>query len=149
MSFEQFDDQFDPFNTGRVANLEILPDGEYQFEVLAAVLDITPKTGTTLLRWRLKTSNGMVVEHTNFLTTQQNLNLLGADLLLLGIPTNTWTPANGKKFSVEFKKALPSLVGIRFAATKTSTKRDTATYHNLRIKGLAAGVKSMPNEEIF
>lgn len=154
MSLEQFDDSFAPIQPGRTPGLDVLPDGDYIMEVSTVELQTTQKTGEPIVRWILKIIDGPVssigrIEWANFLRGQDQANLLGADLMVLGLPTDTWVAGHpsGKKFSEELPKGLASLNGCRFTASKTSKSGGVKVYHNLRIKGKAA-VSDMPKEPL-
>ena len=154
MGFDQYDNGYNPQDTGRTQNLDALADGAYTFEVLSAELATTEKTGEDILRWKYKVVSGHslvggVIEHVNFFRSQQAVNLLGADLMLLGIPTQTWTVANGKPFSKMLRQWLPEMKGMLFNANKVTVTKDGRQYHNLRIRGLASDIAPMPENMPF
>lgn len=150
----KFDDAFAPIQPGRIPNLDAIPDGDYTMEVASVELQTTARTGEPIVRWLLKILDGPTarvpkVEWANFLRGQDQANLLGADLLILGLPTDTWIPGHpsGKRFSEELPTGLLTLVGVAFTATKSSKSSGDKTYHNLRIKGLSSDA-AMPKEPL-
>ena len=155
MSLDAFDGAYNPQDTGRPMSLENLHDGTYTFRVLSAELTQTQKTGEDILRWVYEVISGLdhtgsKVESVNFFRSQMAVNLLGADLALLGLPTSTWTVANNKPFSKMLRESLPGLIGVTFTASKVSTTKDTPngakTYHNLRIKSRVDNAAPMPSD---
>ena len=83
---------------------------------------------------------GSTVSRTYFFRTDMSVNMFGADLVLLGLPAQTWTKEHGKKFSVEMPKALPTLSGKTFRGSiKESNGKDGKVYKNLRIGGIING----------
>jgi len=152
MSLDEFDNAYNPNDTGRTATLESLSDGDYQLMVQSAELTTTERTGEQILRWVYVVMSGpsgvgTVVESVNFFRSQVAVNLLGADLALLGLPTHEWTVANGKPFSRMLKQALPQLDNVTFSASKVTVERNGKTYHNLRIRGRSTAPASMPTLE--
>lgn len=149
MSLEQFDDFFKPQVNFQKASLQALPDGDYELEVLKAEIATTPKTGEAIVRWNFRTAPGGIgsFEHVNFLRGQDQANLLGADMKVLGFPTEEWdaTHPSGKRFSIELPKALAALSSVWISVSKTSKTVGEKTYHNLKIKGRTA-VADMPTE---
>jgi len=135
--FSSFDDSYNPESTSRFVNLNDLPQGEYEFLIEEAKLDRIPSTGEAIVRLGLKILKGQMIgakfDRTYFFRTEQSANYFGADLVLLGLPAQTWTAANGKKWSVEMPKAVPTLKGKAF---KGNIKVTNKGYHNLNIVGL-------------
>lgn len=155
MSLDQFDGAFRPSRPGMRQGIDSLPDGEYTAVVNRAELTRTKNTGADIVRWTLTIESDIgegQYEHTTFLSSQQNVNALGSDLMSIGVPCDTWTTANNKRFSVELPKALGSLAGIRVSVSKTSSENSSngKTYHNLRFLGRAgATVDDVSPERIF
>jgi hypothetical protein len=139
---------------GRALNLESLQDGEYTMEIDTAELTMTQRTNETIIRWVYRVVSGpghigQKIENASFIRNQEQANMIGADLLVLGIPTNEWLPGHksGKKFSKELPLALKQIVGYTMTAAKTSKVSGSRTYHNLRIKGKTV-VSDMPAEPL-
>ncbi len=128
-----------PFRMG----LEVLPDGDYDFEITDAALG-RATTGDRILKVGLKT-NGKTCERTYWLKTQANMNALGADLLVLGFDSDKWG-ANGRPIAQELPKAVSRLPGIKFRGRKEARVKDKETYHNLHIAGRIAG-EPMPTSQ--
>ena len=148
----QFDDTFQPMAPGRTPNVDALADGEYTMEIISAELVTTPKTGEAILRWIYKIHAGESyvgnrIEAATFFRNAEACNMLGADLLVLGIPTNDWKASAGKPFSKMLPECLPGLSGIHFAATKISRVVGSKTYHNIRIKTRTEPA-AMPSEPL-
>lgn len=137
---DQFDNGFRPMRPGQRPGIDTLPDGEYTVVVEKAELAST-KAGADLIRWVIGVEGDMATvayDHASFLSSQQNVNALGADLMAIGIPCDTWTTANGKRFSVELPKALATLRGVRLSISKSSSVSNAGkTYHNVRFLGRA------------
>lgn len=154
MSLDQFDNGFRPSRPGLRQGIDSLPDGEYTVVISRAELTRTKNTGADIIRWSLTVEGDMAdgqYEHTTFLSSQQNVNALGSDLMSIGVPCDTWTTANNKRFSVELPKALGNLAGVRISVAKTSSEgQNGKTYHNLRFLGRAgASVDDVSPERIF
>jgi len=154
MSLDQFDKEYNPSDAGKPLTLESLEDGVYVLTVQSAALVKTERTGEDILRWMYRVVQGpsmvgSVVESVNFFRSQVSVNILGADLALLGLPTSTWTVGNGKPFSKMMRESLPGLAGITFSAAKVTTdKGNGKVYHNLRIKTRVSGASPMPEQPI-
>lgn len=154
MSLDQFDNAFRPSRPGMRQGIESLPDGEYTAVVSGSQLTKTKNTGADIVRWTLVVEGDLgdgTYEHTTFLSSQQNVNALGSDLMAIGVPCDSWTAANGKRFSVELPKALGNLTGVRISISKTSSEgQNGKTYHNLRFLGRAgASLADISPERIF
>lgn len=158
MPLDEFDGGYNPQDTGRTLAVENLSDGEYTLRITAADLVKTERTGEDILRWHYQvvtgpSMTGSTIEAVNFFRSQMSVNLLGADLALLGLPTATWTVANGKPFSRMLRESLPGLVGVTFTASKVTTRKDgqygAKTYHNLRIRARVDNAAPMPPEPTF
>ena len=153
---EQFDNGFRPTRPGINPGIDTLPDGEYTVVIDKAELTKTKNTGQDLIRWSLSVEGDMATvgyDDASFLSSQQNVNTLGADLMALGIPCDQWTPSNGKRFSVELPKALATLRGVRVSVSKTSSTNSQTgkTYHNVRFLGRAgASINEVsPEQDLF
>lgn len=117
------------------STIETLPDGTYDFEITAAVLDRT-KDGDRILRMDLRVLGGAVVEWACWLNKQTSVNALCADLVALGFDADKWGPA--RPLSVELPRAVVRLKGLKFRATKSSRKDSRPgmgdkVYHDLRV----------------
>ncbi len=148
---QQSYDDLDSFATDykpeqqRRPDLDGLPDGDYDFEVLDAILDRTTK-GTRILKVGIQPQNGLAVNHTYWLDQQDKLNGLAADLCLLGFDAHKWGTQE-RPLSQELPKAVSKLPGIRFRAAKRSNlgtgQHAGRTFHNLYICSRITG-KAMP-----
>lgn len=134
----RFDDGFTPSSLDIAPGLETLADGEYQFQIAAAEVARTEQTREAIFRMNLlvlagPSGIGSTVERVNFFAKQQNVNILGGDLVALGFDAELWRPP-ARPFSIEFAKVLPLLVGVRFQGRKTHKVVGERTYHNLYIR---------------
>src|SRR5688500_6456877 len=97
----RFNDEFAP-DTGRRLGVESLPDGDYDLQILEAELTRTEKKRDPILRLALRILDGPAadreIERAYFLTSQDGVNRLGGDLLLLGFDVGKWTPQHGRNF---------------------------------------------------
>lgn len=132
-----FDGNFSPQAQFR-PGLDTLADGDYDLTVVDAALD--KAKGDRILRLGLRTQTGMVVERVYWLTTQEAMNRLGADLLALGFPANTWG-SGGKTLATELPAAVAKLPGLKFRGTKKAriSAKDNKTYHELYVCGRIQG----------
>ena len=148
MSLDQFDGGFSPVMPGQRPGIEKLPDGEHVILVESASLTQTKTQRQDIVRWLIRTDSDMgtgAYEHVTFLATQQNANMLGADLMSLGIPADTWHAGNGKRFSTELPAALATLAGVSISVLKTTSNgANGKIYHNLRFLGRAGAQARMP-----
>lgn len=136
---ERFDETFVPQSRGggNKYDLTKLPDGEMEFTVLCAELTKTPKRGDTIFRLDLQIdtggARGQVAEKVYFFDDPSKVDQLGADLLKLGFPTDTWNARHGKRFSQEFPRAVRRMRGLRFKAMKQNSDPDSKgkVYGNL------------------
>lgn len=156
MNFEsllsQFDNQFVPSDSN-AEGVAALPDGKYILHIKGTKLaSVTIKaTGVTvpIVRWdyRIEPGSqscvGAEFEHATWLKDQKAANLLGAELLLIGIPTDTW----GTRFSQELPKVLPTLPGVTVVATKESWEWQGKKVHALRWESKAAAFTPPPTME--
>lgn len=154
MSLDEFDKEYNPTDSGKPLTLENLEDGAYVLTVQSAQMVKTERTGEDILRWLYRVVSGpsmvgSIVEAVNFFRSQVSVNILGSDLALLGLPTSTWTVANGKPFSKMLRESLPGLAGVTFSAAKVTTDRGNGKiYHNLRIKTRVGGAAPMPEQPV-
>lgn len=141
--FSEFDDFFSPSEPRKFMSMNDLPDGSYEFTIKEAKPTSLNKTGEKIVEFNLAISRGPMqgseFTRTYFFRNDMSVNMFGADLVLLGLPAQTWTSAHGKKFSVEMPKALPTLKGKTFSGTIKTTEKDGRSYKNLRIGGLING----------
>jgi hypothetical protein len=117
-------------------NLETLPNGEYDCEVVEATLDKI--NNDRIIRVALRVGPGRVVEHLYWLNKQEGINRLGAELCVLGFDADRWGPAYNRPLSVELPKVVAKLKGMKFRAAKTSRKDNRPgyqdrVYHDLHI----------------
>lgn len=139
----RYDADYRP-DAGIRPKVDTLPDGDYDFEILDAILGRTQNSNDAILKVGLKVQGGTVVEKAYFFGDQAAINRLGADLMALGFREFE----RPQSFSAALKAALPKLKGVRFRARKmTDTSSSNGkTYHNLYIAGRlpAAGAASPP-----
>lgn len=144
---DSFGAEYKPESSFR-PGLNTLADGVYDFEVLSASLDRTPKSGDNICRVALRVLGGGVVEWTHFLKNQRAINNLCATLSALGFDAEKWGPAYNRPLSVEIPRAVDRLKGIRFRAAK-ETRRESkpgaadTLYHDLHVSGRVDG-RTMP-----
>ncbi len=141
---ESFDSSFKPQESGMRLGLEILPDGDYDFQITSMVLERTKKENTLILRQGLRVLSGShgvgkELERAYFFKSQQNVDILGGDLCRLNFDADKWTTANNRPFSKELQAVLPKCVGLRFRGKKSSNADNGKTYHNLYINSLITG----------
>ncbi len=134
----RFDDDFQP-TQGRKPNLDTLPDGDYEMEIVDCDLVRTKKTLDPILRMTLRVLTGampgMVVEHGQLIKTQVAANVIGGDLMMLGLDAHLWV-APDRPFSQELDKAIPQLAGRKFKSRKVAEKAtDGKVYARLYING--------------
>lgn len=144
---ERFDRDFKP-GSGQKPGLSMLADGEYDFRIVKAETARTEKKRDPIVRIVLQVLTkgnhyGTTLERVYFLGTLENTEILGADLVTLGIDADQWA-AQGRKFSVELAPALLKIVGVCFMGKKTTKKTDKATYHNLFINERIAPPATFP-----
>lgn len=132
--FDNYGEQFKPKHAFR-AGLDTLSNGDYDFEITDAALDRTTN-GTRICRLGLKTSQGRQVESTYWLNKQQEFNKFGADVALLGFPSEKWGQP-GHPLSKVIPETVAKLQGLKFRATKSSRQDsrpgNTTMYHELHI----------------
>lgn len=133
----RFDNDFAP--TTRYADVEALPDGYYDVEIVGAAFDRTQEQRLLVCRWVLRVIDGpkadMIFERLAFLDSLKKAERFGGELKLLGFDTESWK-APLRPFSVELGKALPKMIGMKFHARKVTRPDGNRTYHNLDITGL-------------
>lgn len=156
----QYPDQFDLDTFGAQAapqrmvtpGLESIPDGDHDFEVIAATLG--KAAGHTVARCELRvlTANGRTIEYTWWLNRQESVNAFLADMVSLGYPAQGWGSGPAKTpLSQAIPQAMTKLQGVRFRATKATRHvpakpaangmpaKEAATYRDLHISGRIAG----------
>jgi hypothetical protein len=146
---ERFDDNYKPSNMAN--GLDSLPDADYDFEITGAHLRVTEKSRDAIFCVMVKVSggarDGQEVEAAWFMKSQKNVDILGSDLVQLGMDADKWTSTNGRRFSQELVKSLPKLPGIRFRAKKFQSANDSdpkKPHHNLRILGRLGSSSAAP-----
>jgi len=142
---DAFEQNFVPQQTGFRPGLDALPNGAYDMEITDARCDYIKSDA--VLRLGVRPIGGATVERLYWLTTQDNLNGLGADLCVLGFDADKWK-ARGHKLSMMLPPVLAKLPGIRFKATKTSRAGTGAytgkVYHDLCVVTRLATGNQMP-----
>ena len=149
---EGYDAEFQPQSRFGL-QIDDIQDGQYTLQVVSAKLDKLA-SGMVLTKVELEIQDGPRqgdrFEHVWYWRDQAAVNDMGKDLFKLGLPSDTWNAAGGKKMSQEIFAALPLLTNRRFVALKKSikdTKKDKV-YHNLIIlKRLADGQPKEPEKE--
>lgn len=138
-----WDDAFTP-SEGRSKNIEDVPVGTHEFEIIDAVLEHTEKNKVLILRWELRNlKTNVVFEKANFFSKQESVDILGAELCALGIDADQWKPPS-RPFSKELVKALPRLQGICFVGEKTIKEVGVKKYHNFYIKSILPNYATPP-----
>jgi hypothetical protein len=137
-AISRFDREYQPSDAPKQrAGIDTLPDGDHDFEVADASLEMTAKTQEPILRVGLRVVSGAmrgsVVEKAYFFSNQMCVDILGADLVTLGFDADRWTAANGRRFSVELGRVVPQLVGVRFRGHKRMKNNYANLYVNARL----------------
>ena len=93
--FSDFDDYFSPSEPKKFLNINDLPVGDYEFQIQKAEATQLMKTGEKIVDFSLLVAKGPMqgstVSRTYFFRTDMSVNMFGADLVLLGLPAQTWT----------------------------------------------------------
>lgn len=138
----QFGAEFDP-NKSTFLKVDQMSDGEYGVAIVKAELTQLQTTGEPIFRITMRIEDGAdhvgaLVEKTTFFRNQVSVNILGAELKLLGIPTGEWK-ARGIGLAQGFSECSSALVGLGASVRKrTAPGKDGKSYHNLNITGLRA-----------
>lgn len=142
----RFDNDFRP-QPARRPDVSILPDGDFDFEIVDAAPERVGKNRDAALRLGLKVLSGPaagnVVDHLWWLTSQDNIDRLGSDLNTLGLDADQWK-APARPFSRELQNALPRLRGLRFRGRKQKNESGGKVYQNLYVQGLIKGSTAPP-----
>ena len=122
----------------RPNNLEVLADGDHDFEILSAAMGRAKADGTggLVARVQLKTTTGIPVEWMVWLNNPEAVNETCAELAALGFPADQWGPRFNRPLSVEIPKAIGQLKGMKFRGHKQSyAKKDKPGElgHKLRV----------------
>jgi len=145
--FSDFDDYFAPSEPRKFLTVNDLPVGDYEFLIKECKPATLQKTGEKIVDLSLTVARGQMqgsdVSRTYFFRSDMSVNMFGADLVLLGLPAQTWTKEHGKKFSVEMPKAVKTLAGKTFKGSIKESSKDGKTYKNLRILGLVQGAPAV------
>jgi hypothetical protein len=158
-TLSRFDDEFsvpdDMRGGGQRPGLDVLEDGSYIFDVVEGGYARTSKSNDDVFRLVLRVMNGplagIILEKAYFLSSLENAQRLGADLISLGVPADRWTKQAGVRFSQAIRDpgVSKALAGKRFSGKKTSKdgtnkKGEAVKYHNLYINALV-GTSPMPS----
>lgn len=147
----QFGNDFNP-QSNAFTKPDQMADGEYGCSITKAELTQLQSTGEPIYRITLKIVDGpshvgSLVEKTTFFRNQVSVNILGAELKLLGIPTDQWKP-RGISLAKGFSEAATALVGMSVNIRKRTTPgKDGKSYHNLSILGLRVGDAAEPGDD--
>src|SRR5574343_258318 len=131
------------FTTSTRMSLSDVDDGKYKLKIVNAAIDKIPSSGNPIVRWELLfvggPYDGNTVERVSFLNNQVGLNILGADLVLLGCLDKDHNKSK-EPLSKKIMGALASAQGKVFNASKTTSvsEKNGKTYHNFRVLGLKA-----------
>jgi hypothetical protein len=149
-ALEQFDQHFKA-EGGFRPGPECLPDGEYDCEIISAILERTKNSGEPIVRMSIRVVSGpkagTVFDRGSLLGKQESADRFGAELVTLGIDADKWTEAAGRKFTQELPGALDRLAGRKFSAKKSTsdqTDKNGRPYQNFNITSLLSG-KAMPS----
>lgn len=147
MALADFDREYAPKESEFHPGPEILPDGLYTLEILSVALKRSPRAGTPIFAMVCRVVGGpvggAVLERGSVLTSQQNIDRLGADLVTLGLDAGEWKAEKGRPFSKELVANMARLPGKKFVAQKKANESDGKVYHNLYINSLVSGA-AMP-----
>jgi hypothetical protein len=143
-----FDSGFSTETPGgdRRPGVESLADGDYDFEIRSATLELL--ADKPVLRLGLQVAEGgggvRMLDHLFWIDSQVKANIVGAFLVGLGIPADQW-----RQFSQELPRVVGTLRGMRFVGTKkTNTSKDgTKDFHNLYVKSVIGGGRGMRNTQ--
>lgn len=122
----------------RRPGVESLADGDYDFEIRSATLEML--SDKPVLRLGLQVAEGgggvRMLDHLFWIDSQVKANIVGAFLVGLGIPADQW-----REFSEELPGAVAILRGITFVGTKkTNQSKDGGKeFHNLYVKSVIGG----------
>lgn len=123
-----FDSEYKP-EPPRRPGVDSLKPGAYEFQIVTALCRYMGDRKTPALVCQLKvmsgTDLGLVIEKPWWLSKPEAVNRLGTDLAALGLDADQWTAANGKSFSAELAKAIPSLVGMKFRGKVVQVQDNT------------------------
>lgn len=136
----QFGQDFNP-NSSSFVKPDQMADGEYGVAITKAELTQLQSTGEPIYRITMKIEEGpghigSLVEKVTFFRNQVSVNILGAELKLLGIPTDQWKTRN-ISLARGFAEAATALVNLGATMRKRTTQaKDGKSYHNLNLAGL-------------
>lgn len=127
----------------RRPGVEILEDGDYDFEIRSATLEILADKPVLRLGLAMGNAQGML-DHLFWIDSQVKANIVGAFLVGLGIPADQW-----RQFSQELPRVVGTLRGMRFVGTKKTnqSKDGTKDFHNLYVKSVIGGGRGMRNTQ--
>jgi hypothetical protein len=142
----RFDHDFTPQQAGNFRpSLEAIPDGDYDWTILTASFDETPKEKKRILRLEVKCEQTTkVVEKVYFFESQQNVDVLGGDLSTLGFDVGEWK-APARPFSQEIHKAIAKLPGMRFRGTKKTNKQYPNLFITARLADATPAQRAVPS----
>lgn len=138
----QYQAEFKPEAT-QFVRTDGMADGEYGVEIVKAELTQLTTTGEPIHRITLKlldgpSSVGCVTEKTTFFRNSTSINILGAELKLLGVQVDEWKTKN-IGLAQGFSESAPSLRGVHATVRKRSTvAKDGKVYHNINFTSLRA-----------
>lgn len=134
-ALSDFDSGFSTETPGgdRRPGVESLEDGDYDFEIRSATLEML--ADKPVLRLGLQVGSRLL-DHLFWIDSQVKANIVGAFLVGLGIPADEW-----RQFSQELPKVVGSLRGMRFVGTKKTnqSKDGSKDFHNLYVKSVIGG----------
>jgi hypothetical protein len=123
---EEFDDDFSTDATFP-EKVDVLEDGDYTFEIVK--IDLRKAGDATIFELTLLCEDdGQRYTHTYWLNRQIGINILGKDLVTLGIDADEW-----EKFSAGLidlaRNRKDELVGVRFIAKKGTNRNGYCTFY--------------------
>lgn len=132
---EAFDADFDT-EAKFPENIEVLEDGDYTFEIVK--IDLRKAGDSPIFELTLLCEeDGDKYQYTYWLNRQMTFNILGRDLVTLGIDADEWERFSAGLLDL-FKNRKDELVGQRFLAKKGTNKKGYATFFiNAPIKAKA------------
>src|SRR5579871_4659634 len=91
---DRWSQQYTPHQGGFEPGPEVLPEGLYDFEITGATLKKTDKTSETIFELGVRVLGGPCAgigfQRPSFFRSQENLDRLGGDMVLLGLDANQW-----------------------------------------------------------
>jgi hypothetical protein len=139
---QQYQAEFKPEAT-QFVRTDGMADGEYGVEIVKCELTQLTSTGEPIHRITMKIidgpgNHGCLTEKTTFFRNSVGINILGAELKLLGVQVDEWKTKN-IGLAQGFSESGPTLKGVHATVRKrSSTAKDGKVYHNINFISLRA-----------